>query len=430
MTLNITDWDEDISVDPEEEYQSFVRALKRKKGFGLFFVRCSQTEGEQLIARLKQDIPEKRVEVLRFVEAIDNLYNRVANLPNREKINILFIQGIEYSLYQYELKKFGEITELQFDNFTGVPRILNHLNQQRERFRDNFNICFVFFLSSFAIKYFIHRAPDFFDWRSGDWKFPTKPELVKQKSSRILLEGDYEKYLLLTPKERVKEILEIQELLEEDYQQPNYRANLLFELGNLLITAKEYEGALASYDQALKFKPYLHEAWNNRGNALFNLGQLEEALASYDQALKFKPDYHEVWNNRGNVLDDLGQLEEALASYDQALKFKPDLYEAWYNRGNALFNLGQLEEALASYDQALKFKPDLHEAWYNRGNVLFNLGQLEEAIASYEQALKFKPDKHEAWYDRGNALFNLGQLEEALASYDQALKFKPDKHEA
>jgi tetratricopeptide (TPR) repeat protein len=433
MKPDLTDWDEDIPTDPEEEYKALVRALKRTKGFGLLFVECSPAVGEELIGKVKQDVSQKRVEVLRLEKPIDNLYERVANLPQRDEINILFISGIEESLYEYEAVK-REIgwkeEEIRGYSWKGVPYILMHLNQQRERFRDNFNICFVFLLRRFAINYFIQRAPDFFDWRSGLFKFPSEQELVMQASERLILEGDYEKYLDLTPKERHQKILEIQELLTEDHQTPDYKAKLLFERGDLFYAAKEYEASIASFDGALKFKPDYHEAWYNRGIALGNLGRFEEALASFDQALKIKPDYHEVWNNRGNALGNLGRLEEAIAAYDGALKFKPDYHEAWYNRGNALFNLGRLEEAIAAYDQALKFKPDGDAAWNNRGNALDNLGRLEEAIASFNQVLKIKPDKHQAWNNWGIALFNLGRLEEAIAAYDQALKFKPDLHEA
>jgi tetratricopeptide (TPR) repeat protein len=208
------------------------------------------------------------------------------------------------------------------------------------------------------------------------FEFPTKQELLEQEASRIIQEGDYDKYCSLTPEEQVKKVLKIQELLAENHQQPSdseavasrraSRASLQFELGNLLVAAKEYEAAVASFDQALKIKPDDHQAWYNRGIALDDLGRLEEAVASYDQALQFKPDDHQAWYNRGIALDDLGRLEEAVASYDQALNFKPDSHQVWYNRGIALRKLGRLEEAVASYDQALNFKPDYHEAWYNK----------------------------------------------------------------
>ncbi|MEH2192778.1 MAG: tetratricopeptide repeat protein [Nostoc sp.] len=430
MNPNLSDWDDDLPLEPEEAYQDLLRALKRKSGFGLFFVQCTPVEADKFIVKLPQEIRQKKVEVLRFVESIDNLYQPVADFVKDKQIDILLIKGLEYSLYKYEKRSFGEITEGQFSNLTSVPHILNHLNQQRERFRDDFPITFVFLLRSFSINYFIHRAPDFFDWRSGVFELPTTPEVVEQESNRLLLEGDYEKYLKLTAEQKIEKVIEIQDLLTEKHQPDNQKPRLLFELGNLLSTTNEYEAAIASYDQALKFQPDDHVAWNNRGNALGDLGRYEEAIASYDQALNFKPDYHQAWYNRGYALGKLVRNEEAIASYDQALNFKPDYHQAWYNRGYALGKLVRNEEALASYDQALKFQPDDHQAWKNRGIALHDLGRNEEALASYDQALKFQPDDHQAWDIRGIALGKLVRNEEAIASYDQALKFQPDNHNA
>jgi tetratricopeptide (TPR) repeat protein len=137
----------------------------------------------------------------------------------------------------------------------------------------------------------------------------------------------------------------------------------------------------------LKFKPDLHEAWNNRGVALFNLGKNEEAISSYDHALKIKPDNHETWNNRGVALGNLGRLEEAITSFDNALKIKPDYHEAWVNRGAALSDLGRLEEAIASCDEALKIKPDDAIAYFNKAcyyalqeNIPLAFDNLKQAI--------------------------------------------------
>ncbi|NEP55774.1 MAG: tetratricopeptide repeat protein [Symploca sp. SIO2G7] len=426
MTVNLEDWDEDLPPEtPEEQYQTLVRSLRRRRGFGLLFVRCSPADGKLLVEKVKEDLPQKNIVALPFEEQIENLYNIVAKLPNLEKIDILFIQGLEHSFFKYETEKRQqgwEITETRTYSQKGVPSILSHLNQSRERFRDDFNICFVFLLPSFALKYFIHRAPDFFDWRSAELKIALDQQRWQQESTRIIEEGDYQQYLNLSPEEQTKKRLEIQELLAEEHPAPNDRVSLWFEQGNLLHAAQDYEGAIASYDQAVKIKPDYHEAWNNRGISLDELGRYEEAIASFDQAVKIKPDYHEAWNNRGNSLYNLGRYEEAIVSYDQAVKIKPDYHEAWNNRGNSLYNLGRYEEAIVSYDQAVKVKPDYHEAWYNRGISLRKLGRYEEAIASYDQAVKFKPDKHEAWNNRGNSLDKLGRYEEAIASYDQKVR--------
>ena len=38
MTSESIDWDEDLPPEPEEEYQAFIRTLKRTDDFRLLFV--------------------------------------------------------------------------------------------------------------------------------------------------------------------------------------------------------------------------------------------------------------------------------------------------------------------------------------------------------------------------------------------------------
>ncbi|MFZ1028394.1 MAG: tetratricopeptide repeat protein, partial [Limnoraphis robusta] len=434
MKPNFTDWDVDIPNDPQDDYQAFIRGLQRREGFGLFFVECSPAEGEKLIEKVKNDIPQKTIKVLRLTEQTENLYAIVNDLPNRDNINILFISGLEHSLYNYELRKLTQgwsSREKYTYSLKGVPPILSHLNQQRERFRDDFKICFVFLVPKFILNYFIHRAPDFFDWRSGFFELPSDPEFANQRYTQLIEEGDIEKYKNLTPDEQREKFLEIQELLAEEHLLPDEKVELLFELGLIFAATEKDEEAVASWDQAIKIQPDYVDAWTYRGNALVNLGRYEEAVASYDQAIKIKPDFYEAWNNRGNALRKSGRYEEAVASYEQAIKFKPDYHYAWNNRGNALGNLGRYEEAVASYEQAIKIKPDYVDAWYKRGIALDDLGRYEEAVASYDQAIKIKPDYYEAWNNQGAILCDdLNDYENAFLSFEKAIEIKPDDHVA
>ena len=354
MTSESIDWDEDLPAEPEEEYQAFLRTLERTEGFRLLFVQCTPVEGDELITKVKEELPKKTIEVLQFEEPIDNLYQIVKDLPNREQINILFIQGLEHSLYEYEQTKFGEKSERFTYSWKGVPKILNHLNLHREKFRDTFDICFVFLLRSFSLKYFIHRAPDFFDWRSSIFEFPTKPELLEQESSRLIEEGDYKKYLDLTLEEKVQKLLEIDELAQEKHQTIDYKAELLREQGRIFNAAEEYEAALKAFDKAIEINPEYHQAWYNRGIALGKLGRLEEAVTSYDKANQIKPKYHKAWYNRGIALRKLGKFEQAVAAFDKVIEIKPDDEAAWLNKGNALIKLGRWKEGNATIAKAIE----------------------------------------------------------------------------
>ncbi|MCU0545024.1 MAG: tetratricopeptide repeat protein [Oscillatoriaceae cyanobacterium Prado104] len=432
MTPKAIDCNDDLPpAEPEEEYKSLVRTLRRIDGFGLLFVECSPAEGECLISRVKADIRQKNIEVLRLDKAVYNFYNLIEELPDREQINILFVAGVEYSLYEYEQEKRAigwESKDIYSYSWRGVPPILINLNQQRERFRDNFKICFVFLLPKFAVDYFIQRAPDFFDWRSGLFKFSMDKELLQMESILACSERgrgeDY--YLSLTPEERKRELVKIKTLIDEDGQTREQQAKLCGEQALLYLSAEQYAKVLASFDKAVEFKPDKHEGWKYLGNGLLNLGRVEVAIFCYDKALEFKPDDYELWYDRGIALRKLGRLEAAVASFDKSLEIKPDLHESWYNRGYVMNNLGRLEEAIASYEKALEIRPDDYKIWYNRGIVLDELGRLEEALASYEKALKIKQDDHKIWYNMGNTLGDLRRFNKALVSYEKALEIKQD----
>jgi tetratricopeptide (TPR) repeat protein len=374
----------------EETYTAFLNSLQFRAGFGIIFLRCSPAAANQLISRVQQELPDKNIKVLELIEPINNLYKLVESRADRTDLNILFVRGLEKSLLA-DIKPGYKGLGGHY-NLNTVPPILSHLNQQRENFRDHFgNICFVFVLPKFAIRYFFRRAPDFYDWNSGVFEI-----------------SDSKNYLKVLP-------------LSESFENSNW-----YNKGNSLFNMGRYEEAIESYDQAIAIQENNYGAWNSRGDSLSRLGRYEEAIVSYDSAIAIKIDLSEAWFSRGIVLDELGRYEEAVESYNRAVTINPDLYEAWLNRGWSLFNLRKYEESINSYDRAISFKADLHEAWYCRGISLQNLGRSEEAITSYECALAIKPDNYEAWNIRGLSLRILGKYQEEIESYDRAIAIKPD----
>ncbi|WP_419547895.1 tetratricopeptide repeat protein, partial [Microcystis sp.] len=428
---------EEQPLTAAESYQALLRSLRRKNGFNLLFVRCSPVQADEIIRRVSQDLPNKNIQVLQLDSETDNLYEKIVDLPNYTNLNILFVRGLENALLRYEEAEsegyfLSSQSPVYGGTWAGVPKILGYLNLSRERFERQFPFTLVFLLPEFALRYFIRRASDFFDWYSGVYEFPTDKDILEREIIRLVyLDGDLDTYQQFTPQQRQEKLAEIKAYLSDSPSlDPVQTSELWHKKGLIHQMGKEYEQAIASYDKALEIKPDDHDAWYGRGFALDDLGRFEDAIASYDRALEIKPDDHQAWYNRGIALRNLGRLEQAIASYDRALEIKPDDHDAWNSRGIALGNLGRFEKAIASFDQALEIKPDDHQAWYNRGNALGNLGRLEQAIASYDRALEFKPDLHQAWYNRGIALGNLGRFEQAIASYDRALEFKPDDHDA
>jgi tetratricopeptide (TPR) repeat protein len=357
MTNNVTiDWSADINVDDEEVYESLLRAIGRTEGFGLFFVRCVEKDRAKLEQRLRDDLPRFRLERLELKEDLKdgNLYRRLAEVEQQlGPLNGLFISGLEKSLDPYVKSGYGGLGD--YYNKDTVPHVLGHLNLQRERFRDDFPFCLIFFLSAFGIKYIARRAPDFFDWRSGLFEFVADEAKLGRLTQELW--GNYIEYLTWTETQRLDHIRAIQALIDEDRQTSAGKASLFLEKANILVANQSYEEAIASFDKAIEFKPDAPEAWHNRGVALGSLKRYEEAITSFDKAIKFKPDDDNAWYNRGIVLGNLNRYEEAIASYGKAIEFKPDDDNAWYNRACAHTLQGAMDLAIADLTEAFRLNP-------------------------------------------------------------------------
>jgi tetratricopeptide (TPR) repeat protein len=453
--LELSKWDLDVETNDGEEYTSLVRAVRRThQRFKLLFVSCSPSQGEKIRRDLMLDVPAKTYELLDIKESIENLYEAVSNIPNLSELDVLFIRGLEYSIFEYEDREFGDISKrsqskVYGGSWAGVPPVLAKLNMQRELFRDRFShICFVFLLPHFAIDYFIRRAPDFYDWKSGIYRFETDAEDLRSQVINFFDSADRKKYFELNNEEKLAKIREIRSYLDE-VNHLGLKWELLSQLSLLYIASDRYLPDSGIVDRVFQLKPDCYEDWYNSGLILHRLGRHQEAIDSYNRALKLQPNQEEVWYNRGNILYELSRYEKAIDSYDLALKLQPDRDKAWYNRGNILYKLGRYEEAVDSYNRVLKLQPDRDKAWYNHGNILYELGRYEEAVDSYDRALKLQSDQgkarcnhcvlshelgiHEqtiAWYNRGITLNKLGRHEEAIASYNRALELQPNREEA
>ena len=177
-----------LAFDPlleEDEYQALMRALDRIQGFGLFFVECSPIQAERLIERIREDLPRQTCSHLLLPGPVDSLFDRVATMAASETPEIIFVEGLERSLVEYIRPGFGGRGDYYKED--SVPRILGHLNLQRERFRDTFtDIRLVFLVPKFALRYFMLRGPDFFDWRSGSFAFSAESDVLQEGSRHIL----------------------------------------------------------------------------------------------------------------------------------------------------------------------------------------------------------------------------------------------------
>lgn len=112
----------------------------------------------------------------------------------------------------------------------------------------------------------------------------------------------------------------------------------------------------------------------------------QKAIGYLDEAIKLKPDLPEAFNNRGNAYSDLKQYPRAIEDYDEAIRLKPAYAHPYYNRGLARSDLGQHEQALSDYNETIRLKPDETNAYINRGNTYFIQGDKTQGCDDAKKA--------------------------------------------
>lgn len=424
---------ENWDFEAEESLNTILRALRRKRGFGLFFVQCNPVQGQRVITAIKEKLPQKKVIQIELNRESETLYGELLERHQTELFDIACVTGVEQAMYSYEdTKRLAGWTSDEIYNYSwkGLPPLLSHLNRQREAFEENLPIALIFLVPSFVIDYFVQRAPDFFDWRSGFFKLTDKLKDLNEPLQE-LSGKEYKDYLSLSNEERIEKILQIKDqILHLNPLDAEYKSSLLREQGRLFKSGGDYTRALDCFDRALIENPGNHRVWNSKGSLLDDLERYDEALASFDRAIELKPDYPSALHGRGLVLRSLERYEEAISNFDRALDLKPNYYQAWYGRGIALRRIKCYEKAIESFSSALKLQPDYYHAWNGQGIAFGQLERYEEALESFNHALQLKPDYYYAWHYRGITLRYLERYEEAIDSFDSALNIRIDYYHA
>lgn len=132
------------------------------------------------------------------------------------------------------------------------------------------------------------------------------------------------------------------------------RANVHIRRGDAYANKKDYDRALADYNEAIRLEPASAEAYNGRGVVYDKQGQPDRAIDDFDQALRHHPKYSEAYRNRGVAYSHKGKLERAIVDFDFATRLDPNNVRAYNDRATINAKLGRIDLAVADFDRAIK----------------------------------------------------------------------------
>lgn len=274
------------------------------------------------------------------------------------------------------------------------------------------------------------------------------PELLDQANRKALLRAAaacYQRALLMRPTSVAARLNLAHTLLEQGRSGAAARQfTIILQLRPRHAAATEgrawlrlqrgdVQGALADathvVNQAVGGAPALA---HRVGQCLANRGVIREAardrqgaMSDYEEALRRQPNCSPAAFNLGTALLRHKRLAEAVQKLTLAIEHDPGLWAAKVNRGVAQACLGRLEEALADLDAAIDLHPHCGAAHFNRALVLRRLQRLPEVEHSLTQAAALLPVDPQVYMQRARALERSWRMADAMNDYATALMLDP-----
>jgi hypothetical protein len=158
-------------------------------------------------------------------------------------------------------------------------------------------------------------------------------------------------------------------------------AEKLLERAVLSIKAKDWDAALRTLSDAVRFDPNMHDAWILRGNVCAAQERYLDAVLHYERALTIDRRLPDAWNNLGTALSNLGMFDIAKSAFRQSLEAQ-DAWEPHVGLGNMFTTLMDLKQAEEHFRRALELDNSA-ERYFQLGCVQLGQGNWREGFEGY-----------------------------------------------
>ena len=144
------------------------------------------------------------------------------------------------------------------------------------------------------------------------------------------------------------------------------------------------------------------------GNVYLTQKQYERAIAAYQRAVTLNPEYAEAYNHLGEALGQSRQYSRALQAFNQAVAIDPKLLRARYNIGITYDRLGNFKYSEFVFRTLIRDHPDYDPAYDGLAVALSKSGRAKEAIPFHQKAISLSPNEPSYYYNLALSYLILG----------------------
>lgn len=179
------------------------------------------------------------------------------------------------------------------------------------------------------------------------------------------------------------------------------------------------------WTKAIQYNKKSVTGWANRADYYQDSKQYNKAIADYEQAIAVAPDKNTIYNSMGKTYFDMGQVQKAIEKYNIGINLPKPFGELLINRGVAYGVQKQFDLALADINKGLSLDEDNANGLLSRGLIYYSQNQLTKAIPDLKKYLTNHEGTAENWFILGLSYRNSGDAKSAIPAYSRAIQINP-----
>ena len=168
-------------------------------------------------------------------------------------------------------------------------------------------------------------------------------------------------------------------------------ATLILKRGEIYYASKQYEKALAEFENHALLKPNSADSYIHKAEVYCCQRRYDLAADALRAAKALAPDEYWIEIALGNLADDQSDFNSELEHYQKAEELDPYQPGVKYSLGRAYSHLKEYEHARFQFARVLEQAPNDADALYGLALAESNLGNEREAIALLKSAIVINP---------------------------------------
>jgi tetratricopeptide (TPR) repeat protein len=188
---------------------------------------------------------------------------------------------------------------------------------------------------------------------------------------------------------------------------------LRFELALLLISQKDYNGALHVVEDILERNSRDVDAIMLQGRIYQSLERPDEAKKAYERVIAVDPKQENTYVLLGKIYMDAGESDNALRVYERLVDHFPESYLGHFFIGKIFAGQGKISDAEAEFKKTIQLAPGLEEPQFELLKLYDQQGREDKKLSVYEDVLAKDPQNIEMLMELSLFYVNTGKPEES-----------------